>query len=141
MSGSKWSPEFKTQVVLEVVEKHRTIKEVAESYDLVAQTVGEWVKKHRKEHLEPGTEDLTGDEAKELERLKKELREARMENEFLKKRQPTSRRSHDRRPLHLHRHPGRRLPHRAHVPLPARVPVRVLRLAEPAGIGGRIAAP
>lgn len=85
MSGSKWSPEFKTQVVLEVVEKHRTIKEVAESYDLVVQTVGEWVKKYRKEHLEPGTEDLTGDEAKELERLKKELREARMENEFLKK--------------------------------------------------------
>jgi len=26
MSGSKYSPEFKNQVVLEVVDKHRTIK-------------------------------------------------------------------------------------------------------------------
>ncbi len=85
MAASKFSPEFKKQVVLEVVDKQRTIKEVAQSYGLVAQTVGEWVKKYRKEHPEPGTESLTGEESKEVERLKKELRDARMENEFLKK--------------------------------------------------------
>lgn len=85
MSGSKYSPEFKNQVVLEVVDKHRTIKAVAESYNLVAQTVGVWVKDYRKEHPEPGTDNLTNTESKEIERLRKELREARMEADFLKK--------------------------------------------------------
>ncbi|MCI1749289.1 MAG: transposase [Acidipropionibacterium sp.] len=85
MSGSKFSPEFKNQVVLEVVDKHRTIKSVAESYNLVAQTVGVWVKDYRKEHPEPETENLTSTESKEIESLRKELREARMEADFLKK--------------------------------------------------------
>ena len=39
MSASKYSEEFKQQVVLEVVEKSRTISEVAKSYGLVPQTV------------------------------------------------------------------------------------------------------
>ncbi|MBO3724982.1 transposase [Actinomyces bowdenii] len=34
------SDEFKETVVLEVIEKDRTIAEVARSYDLVPQTVG-----------------------------------------------------------------------------------------------------
>ncbi|AZZ42541.1 hypothetical protein C0Z11_09910 [Acidipropionibacterium jensenii] len=85
MSGSKYSPEFKDQVVLEVVDKHRTIKAVAESYNLVAQTVGVWVKEYRKKNPDPETENLTSAESAELERLRKDLREARMENEFLKK--------------------------------------------------------
>ncbi|CEH00440.1 Transposase IS3/IS911 family protein [Propionibacterium freudenreichii] len=85
MSGSKYSPEFKNQVVLEVVDKHRTIKAVAESYNLVAQTVGVWVKEYRKKNPDPETENLTSAESAELERLRKDLREARMENEFLKK--------------------------------------------------------
>ena len=39
MSASKYSEEFKQQVVLEVVEKSRTISEVAKSYGLVPRTV------------------------------------------------------------------------------------------------------
>ena len=49
MPAAKYSDEFKTQVVREVIEKERTIASVAASYDLVAQTVGNWVARYRKE--------------------------------------------------------------------------------------------
>ena len=52
MTAQGLSSEFKEQVVLEVVEKDRTIAEVARSYGLVPQTVGSWVKKWRKDHPE-----------------------------------------------------------------------------------------
>ena len=40
MSASKYSAEFKEQVVLGVVQKSKSIAEVARSYGLVVQTVG-----------------------------------------------------------------------------------------------------
>ena len=40
MPAARYSEEFKAQVVREVIEKERTIASVADSYDLVAQTVG-----------------------------------------------------------------------------------------------------
>ncbi|WP_375154046.1 transposase, partial [Propionibacterium australiense] len=55
------------------------------SYGLVAQTVGNWVAKWRKEHPDPSTDGTTAEEHAEIRRLKAELREARMEAEFLKK--------------------------------------------------------
>lgn len=67
------------------MEKNRTIAGVAESYGLVAQTVGVWVRNYRKEHPDPGIVISTETESKELARTSKELREARMEIEFLKK--------------------------------------------------------
>lgn len=50
MSAVKYSEEFKAQAVREVVEKERTIASVAASYDLVAQTVGNWVARYKKAH-------------------------------------------------------------------------------------------
>ena len=50
MPAAGYSEEFKAQVVREVVEKERTISSVASSYDLVPQTVGNWVARYRKEH-------------------------------------------------------------------------------------------
>lgn len=58
---------------------------IARSYDLVPQTVGNWVAKWRKEHPGPVTGELAPTENAEIRRLKAELREARMEAEFLKK--------------------------------------------------------
>ena len=58
---------------------------VAGSYGLVAQTVGNWVARWRKEHPDLSTDAMTAEEHAEIKRLKAELREARMENEFLKK--------------------------------------------------------
>ena len=50
MPAARYSDEFKTQVVREVIEKERTIASVAASYDLVAQTVGNWVARYKREH-------------------------------------------------------------------------------------------
>ena len=72
-------------MVREVVEKDRSIAEVAKSYDVVPQTVGNWVKKWRKEHPESADTQAGTDSAAENRRLRAELREARMEIEFLKK--------------------------------------------------------
>ncbi|RLP06720.1 hypothetical protein D9T14_11720, partial [Propionibacterium australiense] len=68
MSAPKYSAEFKEQVVLEVVQKSKPIAEVARSYGLVAQTVGNWVAKWRKEHPDPSTDGTTAEEHAEIRR-------------------------------------------------------------------------
>ena len=85
MSAQGLSSELKEQVVLEVVEKDRTIAEVARSYGLVPQTVGNWVKKWRKDHPESVDSEVGAEQSAESRRLRAELREARMEIELLKK--------------------------------------------------------
>lgn len=84
MSRTKYSDEFKQQVVREVIDKEQSIASVAASYDLVPQTVGNWVAKYKKEHGS-AEERQAAAEAAEVARLKKELRELQQENEFLKK--------------------------------------------------------
>ena len=85
MSAQGLSSELKEQVVLEGVEKDRTIAEVARSYGLVPQTVGSWVKKWRKDHPEAVDVEASSEQSAENRRLRAELREARMEIELLKK--------------------------------------------------------
>ena len=77
MSAQRFSSELKEQVVLEVVEKDRTIAEVARSYGLVPQTVGNWVKKWRKDHPESVDSEVGAEQSAESRRLRAELREAR----------------------------------------------------------------
>ena len=84
MPAAKYSEEFKTQVVREVIEKDRTIASVAASYDLVAQTVGNWVARYRKERA-TDQDRRKASESAEIAELKEEVRELRQENEFLKK--------------------------------------------------------
>ena len=50
MSRVKYSDEFKARVVREIVENDRTIASVSASYDLSAQTVGNWVGRYRRDH-------------------------------------------------------------------------------------------
>ena len=85
MSAPKYSAEFEEQVVLEIVQESGPVAGVAGSYGLVAQTVGNWVAGWRREHPDLGADAMTAEEHAEIKRLKAELREARMENEFLKK--------------------------------------------------------
>ena len=84
MPAAKYSEEFKAQVVREVIEKERTIASVAASYDLVAQTVGNWVARYRKEHA-TDQDRKKASESTEIAKLRAEVRELRQENEFLKK--------------------------------------------------------
>ena len=81
MPAAKYSDEFKTQVVREVIEKDRTISSVASSYDLVPQTVGNWVARYRKEHA-TDQDRKKASESAEIAKLRAENRELRQENEL-----------------------------------------------------------
>ena len=102
MTAQGLSSELKEQVVLEVVEKDRTIAEVARSYGLVPQTVGNWVKKWRKDHPESVDSEVGAEQSAESRRLRAWLREARMEIELREKRLPSSRRSPGNHPVRVH---------------------------------------
>ena len=80
----RFSPEFKEAAVREVIDKSRNIADVARENGLVAQTLGNWVNAWRAEHAgdEPA---LSLSERARLKELEREVRELRMENEFLGK--------------------------------------------------------
>jgi transposase len=86
MSGKrgKYSPEFREAAVREVIDKSRPIADVARENGLVAQTLGNWVAAWRVDHAgdEPA---LSLSERARLKELEREVRELRMENEFLGK--------------------------------------------------------
>ena len=62
-----------------------TISEVAKSYGLVPQTVGNWVNKWRKTHSGIEGEEMTAAQLAEYKKIKAELREARTGDRFLEK--------------------------------------------------------
>ena len=71
-------------MVREVIDGSRPVAAVAKANGLVEQTVGNWVRQYRADHAgdEP---DLTLSERARLKELEREVRELRMENEFLGK--------------------------------------------------------
>jgi len=80
----KFSPEFREAAVREVIEKSRPIADVARENGLVAQTLGNWVNAWRAEHVDDEP-TLTLTERARLTQLEREVRDLRMENEFLGK--------------------------------------------------------
>ncbi len=86
MAPQKFSAEFRDEAVRAVIESSRTIASVAREYGVGAETLRNWVNKYRREHAgEQPVVPLSGDERTELERLRKENRELRMEKEFVGK--------------------------------------------------------
>jgi transposase IS3/IS911 family protein len=85
MSASKYSFEFKERVVADVVEASRPVAGVAKSHGLAPQTVNNWVDNRRKRQSDADVEEAALDLSAENECLRAELREAKMELEFLKK--------------------------------------------------------
>lgn len=81
---SKYSPEFRAEAVKMVIETSRPIAEVARENGINEGTLGNWVNRYRREHADD--EPVLGlSERARLRQVERELREARMENEFLKK--------------------------------------------------------
>lgn len=83
-SRRKFSPEFREAAVREVIEKSRPVADVARENGLVAQTLGNWVSAWRIEHVDDEPVLALSERAR-LKELEREVRELRMENEFLGK--------------------------------------------------------
>ena len=79
-----FSPEFRAEAVRQVIDASRPIAAVARDLGIVEQTLGNWVKAWRVEHAadEP---PLSVPDRVRLREAERELREVKLENEFLKK--------------------------------------------------------
>lgn len=80
----KFSPEFRDEAVKMVIEMSRPIAQVARELGLNEGTLGNWVHRYRKEHAEEEP-PLSTDERARLREAERQVRELKMENEFLKK--------------------------------------------------------
>jgi transposase len=84
MAPRSFSEEFKAEAVRAVVESSRMVSTVAKELGIGSETLRTWVNKYRREHA--GEEPvLSESERAELARLRKEIREMKMEREFLGK--------------------------------------------------------
>lgn len=80
----KFSPEFRNEAVRLVIDSSRPIAKVARELGVNEGTLGNWVNVYRSEHADDEP-PLTPAERIQLAEAQRELRELRMENEFLKK--------------------------------------------------------
>src|SRR5690625_2614418 len=80
----KFRAQFKAEAVQMVVQNDRPIAQVAKALQIHDGTLGNWVKLYRQENPEPEPELKPSDRVR-LAELEAEVRELRMEHEFLKK--------------------------------------------------------
>jgi transposase len=84
MTRKNFSPEYREEAVKMVLESSRPIAQVARELGLHEGTLGNWVNAYRRAHA--GEEPpLTISERARLRELEKEVRELKMEREFLGK--------------------------------------------------------
>jgi transposase-like protein len=83
-SKKTFSLEFREDAVKMVIDGSRPIAQVARELGINEGTLGNWVVKYRRDHVgeEPA---LDVSERARLRELERQLREVKMENEFLKK--------------------------------------------------------
>ncbi len=79
-----FTDEFKAGAVRLVIDEGKSISQVARDLDLNASSLGLWVERARADESN-GKTGLTSEERAELGRLRKEVRELKMEREILKK--------------------------------------------------------
>lgn len=80
-----YTPEFRREAAHLVIDTGRTITAVAAEIGVGAQLLGRWVQLERDRTGESSEGPLEVDERAELERLRREVAELRMDNEFLGK--------------------------------------------------------
>jgi|SRR5689334_17102165 transposase len=80
----RFSDEFKEGAVRLVLDEGKTVGAVARELDLTASALGLWVQHARAERTK-GKSGLLKEEREELTRLRKEVRELRLERDLLKK--------------------------------------------------------
>ena len=81
----KFTKEFKAEAVKLVLETGKPVAQVARDIDVVESSLFNWVKQARVDRGEGSPGQLTTEELDVLRQLRKEVRELRMERDFLKK--------------------------------------------------------
>lgn len=79
-----YTPAYRREAAHLVIDTGRTIAEVAREIGVGEQLLGRWVAIERAQMTDPPTA-IDADERAELERLRREVAELRMDREFLKK--------------------------------------------------------
>ena len=84
---SKFTREFKLEAISAVVDENRKVKEVADSLNIGISTLDNWVRKYRQEQqgIGPIKGNALTDEQRELQQLRKQVRQLTMERDILKK--------------------------------------------------------
>ena len=133
-----YTPEYKRQIV-ELYRAGRTIPELVREFEPTDKSIREWIAQaDREEGLR--TDGLTTLERDELQRLRRENRQLKVEREILAKATAQVQRGRPRRShpslLLREREPGA-LSRRHHVPSAGCLLQRVLRVAHPRPLGPR----
>jgi transposase len=81
----KFTPEYRQEAARLVIDTGRPIAQVARELNLGEQLLGRWVARERARETGLGAEVSNVDEQSELERLRRENAQLRMDNEFLGK--------------------------------------------------------
>ncbi len=81
----RFTDEFKASAVSLVLKEGKSITGAARELDLTPSSFGRWVEQARADQGKSKRGTLTTDEKEELARLRKEVRELRLEREILKK--------------------------------------------------------
>lgn len=81
----KFTPEFKAQAVKLVKETSKSVAAVARDVDVPESSLHNWVRQHDIDAGKGPAGALTSAERQELALLRREVREVRMERDFLKK--------------------------------------------------------
>lgn len=84
MTRRKFSPEYREEAVKMVIEGSRPIAQVARDLGLNEGTLGNWVNAYRRAHADEEPPLIISERAR-LRELEKEVRELKMEREFLGK--------------------------------------------------------
>jgi transposase len=80
-----FTPEFKAETVRLVLEGGKGIPEVARDLDLTESALRQWVTRAQADRGQGKPGELTTAEREELQRLRREVKELRLEREILKK--------------------------------------------------------
>jgi transposase len=80
-----FTPEFKAETVRLVLEGGKSIPDVARDLDLTKSALREWVHQAQVDRGQGKPGELTSAEREELQRLRREVKELRIEREILKK--------------------------------------------------------
>ncbi len=85
MANNKYDKVLQDKIIRLHLEEGRAIKSLSDEYNLGSGTLRYWLNKHREECKNNPQLQSETNQMLEIQRLKKELAEAKKENDFLKK--------------------------------------------------------